>query len=228
MPDNATPATDTTKTATTTENATGTLLETTATTTVKPGHKTTEFAMSLLAIILGACYATDLIPTGTVYAKVAAIAAITLTALGYTVVRGKVKSGAVALMLFGFALGSSQIGCATLKTKGDAGGRKLLDCAASSARDLVGELAPTFGNAVRNALDSSGKIDRNLIGEIAAPLKTAATRCALDAAITAILTPGHARDGSPLSSPLEVDAVDVTAAYADVRANLWGVDEVRR
>lgn len=60
--------------------------------TVKPGYKTTEFWLKLAAVLLTALYASDAIPTSSVATKVAAIAATMLGALGYTVVRGMVKS----------------------------------------------------------------------------------------------------------------------------------------
>lgn len=59
----------------------------------KPGFKTTEFWLSLAAMILTALYASGLIGDGGTAAKIAAFAAMVLTSAGYTVSRGLAKSG---------------------------------------------------------------------------------------------------------------------------------------
>jgi hypothetical protein len=62
------------------------------TTPVKPGIKTSEFWLSLLATAIGAGVATGLIPSSGEAAKVAAFATMVLAALGYTVMRSQVKA----------------------------------------------------------------------------------------------------------------------------------------
>jgi len=57
----------------------------------KPGYKTTEFWLSLLALILGVLIASGYIGESTGTAKAIAFAASALTALGYNVSRGMVK-----------------------------------------------------------------------------------------------------------------------------------------
>lgn len=57
-----------------------------------PGIKTSEFWLNLLAVLLTALFAADVIPTGTTLGKAIAIAATVLTSLGYTVSRGALKS----------------------------------------------------------------------------------------------------------------------------------------
>lgn len=81
-----TPATPATQTTT---EATPTTLQTT--TTVKPGYRTTEFYLKLVATLLTALYASDVIPTEGVATKIAAIAATVLGYLGYAVSRTMVK-----------------------------------------------------------------------------------------------------------------------------------------
>jgi hypothetical protein len=58
----------------------------------KPGYKTTEFWLKLVALLLTALYASGIIPTGGPAAQVAAIAATILGAVGYTVGRSLVKA----------------------------------------------------------------------------------------------------------------------------------------
>lgn len=63
----------------------------TATTTQTKGYKTTEFWLKVLALLLTALYASGGIPTDGTTAKIVAIAATMLGALGYTVSRTLVK-----------------------------------------------------------------------------------------------------------------------------------------
>jgi hypothetical protein len=57
----------------------------------KPGYKTTEFWLSLCALILGALIASGYIGDESGTSKVIAFAASALTALGYNISRGIVK-----------------------------------------------------------------------------------------------------------------------------------------
>lgn len=59
----------------------------------KPGYKTTEFWLSLAAMLLGAAYASGVISSGSTVDKVAGFAAMALSALGYSVSRGMAKAG---------------------------------------------------------------------------------------------------------------------------------------
>ena len=58
----------------------------------KAGYRTTEFWLKILAILLTALYASGIIPTDSTTAKVVAIVATMLGALGYTVSRTLAKS----------------------------------------------------------------------------------------------------------------------------------------
>lgn len=59
---------------------------------VKPGYKTTEFWLSLAALLLGAITASGLIPLTGPVAQVVGLLVGLLSALGYTVQRGLVKA----------------------------------------------------------------------------------------------------------------------------------------
>ncbi len=61
---------------------------------MKPGYKTTEFWLSLLAVILGAIASSGLIDAYTTVAQVIAVGIAALTALGYSATRGYVKANA--------------------------------------------------------------------------------------------------------------------------------------
>lgn len=82
--------------------------ETTA--TPKPGWLTSEHALSVIALLLTAGYTTGAIPTDGLWAKLAAVLAVVLISLGYTVSRTMVKLAGLALAL-AFALGTSQMAC---------------------------------------------------------------------------------------------------------------------
>ena len=58
---------------------------------MKPGYKTTEFWLILLAILLGAFVASGLLPSDHVAVKVAGMVTTVLAALGYTAGRSVVK-----------------------------------------------------------------------------------------------------------------------------------------
>lgn len=58
---------------------------------VKAGYKTTEFWMSLVAVILGALYSSGVIVEGTAVDKWIGVAVIVLTTMGYQVSRSIAK-----------------------------------------------------------------------------------------------------------------------------------------
>jgi hypothetical protein len=195
--------------------------------TVKPGWKTTEFWLSKVAIILGALLASGLVADGSSTMRIAGMAAVVLSSFGYTISRGMAKSGAAIALVVGLAVLPSSSACGHVRDSAGAGAKAFIDCMTPAAKATIGELGPVFGSVVRNALDSSGKIDRSALTAVASPLKSDGPRCALNAAIAAILAPPAPAPGAPQSSPLEVDEADVAAAYADVRANLWGGVELK-
>lgn len=59
---------------------------------VKPGWKTTEFWMSLAAMIIGALLASGAFADGSMVAKILGGAMAAMSGLGYTASRAKVKS----------------------------------------------------------------------------------------------------------------------------------------
>lgn len=59
---------------------------------VRSGYRTTEFWLSTAAMVMGQLYAAGVIGEGSTTAKVAALIATLLTALGYTVARTKAKA----------------------------------------------------------------------------------------------------------------------------------------
>lgn len=60
---------------------------------MKPGWKTTEFWLSLAAMLVGAVVASGVVPEAGPWSQVVGIIAGVLGALGYTVSRGFAKAG---------------------------------------------------------------------------------------------------------------------------------------
>jgi hypothetical protein len=61
---------------------------------MKPGYKTTEFWLSLAAMIVGAALASGVFETDSGGDRILGLAATVLASLGYTVSRGIAKKGA--------------------------------------------------------------------------------------------------------------------------------------
>ena len=60
---------------------------------MKPGYKTTEFWLSLAALVLTTLFAAGVVAEGSAFDKVLVLVSGILTALGYTVGRSLVKGG---------------------------------------------------------------------------------------------------------------------------------------
>ena len=60
---------------------------------MKPGWKTTEFWLSLIAAVVGVLAANGNLDPSSSLAKIVGIAAVVLAAMGYTVSRGIAKKG---------------------------------------------------------------------------------------------------------------------------------------
>lgn len=62
---------------------------------IKPGYKTTEFWLSLLALILGAVGAAGILPEGGIATQIIGGVLAILSQLGYTAARAKTKTEAL-------------------------------------------------------------------------------------------------------------------------------------
>jgi hypothetical protein len=61
---------------------------------VKPGYKTTEFWLSVAAMLVGAILASGIVPNTGIWMQLAGIATTLLNGLGYSVSRGIAKNNA--------------------------------------------------------------------------------------------------------------------------------------
>jgi hypothetical protein len=64
---------------------------------VTPGWKTSEFWLSLAAMLVGAVLSSGIIPSGSIWTQIVGVLATILGALGYQVARTAVKTGALAV-----------------------------------------------------------------------------------------------------------------------------------
>ena len=64
----------------------------TSTTTVSPGWRTSEHLLTVAAMIVGVLLASDIIPAGSVWLRIAGLASTLLAALGYTYSRTIIKA----------------------------------------------------------------------------------------------------------------------------------------
>jgi hypothetical protein len=100
---------DETATPSTTTTTTATPSSATTATTVKPGWKTTEFWLALAAKLLGTLFAAGYLGDGSEVSRIAGLAALILSTLGYTVSRTMIKNAAM-LALF-VMVAHTQIAC---------------------------------------------------------------------------------------------------------------------
>lgn len=59
--------------------------------TIKPGYKTTEFWISLAAVIIGSVVASGIVPADSVWERIIGLVVSALAALGYTGARLSIK-----------------------------------------------------------------------------------------------------------------------------------------
>lgn len=223
-------------TTTTTATSSPPSSTTTVQTTLKPGYRTTEFWLTMLANLISALFLTDVLAPGSTAMKIAGVAAIMLSNLGYAVVRSSAKSKAQVSgstsMLWPVLIGGSLFGAAVANTGCTQAARTaalgaFVDCGKSEIKAQADEVMPAFTANLKNAIDGAGKVDRPTLNSFAAPLKSAGLRCGFAAAVAALLNPPKGKDGAPMSSPFPVDNVDLADAYNGVREGLWGGVELK-
>jgi len=195
----------------------------------KPGWKTTEFWFSLAAMLDSAAYASGLLATGSMWDRIAGFAAMALTALGYTVTRGRVKTATalvtpqqsrppqsgraiLPVMLALAALGGAvAIGCAA-RQRASAGVGAFLDCeAAQLPADTLKDATSLATTEIRHLIGGTGAVDVAALKADMAPLKTNLLRCAFAGAMAALTPPQTARMAT---------GVDLRGAFAAASAEL--------
>lgn len=105
----------------------------------KPGIRTTEFWLTVLASVLGILMASGVVVADTPWARVIGGAITFLSTLGYTWKRSDVKAAyhrLVPLFLVGALLGTAA--CATVKSAGESA---LIDCGKPALSDAVASIA---------------------------------------------------------------------------------------
>jgi hypothetical protein len=188
-----------------------------APTPTKPGYKTTEFWLSMLATLLTALFASGAL-TNNVALAIAGMAATVLTALGYKVSRTLVKT-AGALLLAGLLV-APQIACSSARQRGSAAAGAFLDCQAPNLIPLLPDAIAIAKSAVMRWIAGDGHVDLAGIKADAAPLKSDLGRCAFDAAIAALAVPTPAAPGAPAAAALAIDGAGLRTGWAATRGEL--------
>lgn len=202
---------------------------TTTTAPPKPGYKTTEFGLNLAAAVVGALLASGLLTDGSTYARIAGMAAMLLSSLGYTWSRTAVKT-AVMLLLVG-VLAPPQMACGpTAKHVEVTAGHAVVDCAETEARaQAVNVMTPVVQAVIQGSTSADGKLIDT------APIKSALGKltkdtlyteawtilsCAAKTAFAALTHPAPVQPGAPAAAPFVVDPAAVAKAEADVMATI--------
>ena len=194
----------------------------TDTKSVKPGWKTTEFWLALVAKLLGALFAAGMLGDGSEVSRVAGLAAIVLTSLGYSVSRAQVKAAATLALVFFFARYSAA--CTQVKAEG----QTVLDCAhLNSAQSAISEFGPLAASVAFNAVNGDGTVAKDQLISAFGQLATDAGKCvALDAVAKLSKLPAT-KPGAPASSAVLANAASVNDALAALKTQLAPGREVR-
>jgi hypothetical protein len=128
----------------------------------------------------------------------------------------------LATMLAVVALGAAVLGtaCGTWRERTGASVGTAIDCETPNLKAAALELLGLAGPAIKAAITGDGHVDRTQFKAALATIKTDAPRCAVDAAIAALLTPAPAQPAAAMAAPFEVNAAELRAAYAETAAEL--------
>lgn len=181
---------------------------------VKPGWKTTEWALSCAAMVLTALYTSGLLTNSTALA-IAGIAATWLTAAGYKVSRTLVKLSAGGILVIMFAL--PQSGCAWLKSEGDVAKTAVVDCTTATAHDAIKEFGPILDALITQAADPNGKVQWGPLRDVTKGLGVELGGCVLSTVVARELSPQKPDPNAPKSSTLELNAAALHEGFDDIR-----------
>lgn len=201
------------------DEAQATTTTVTATTDIKPGWKTTEFYLASAAKLLGVLFASGLVGDGSLAARIAGLAAMALTALGYSVSRAIVKAAAVVLFL---AIASSSTLACTAGQRA-AVAKAAWDCTAPERAEAVAALTPLADSVIVAAASADGKLvdpsklkaafaKANLLSDAGALLT-----CALASATAALIA--HPAAPTTGAAGLTIEPAALRAAFDQVRAD---------
>lgn len=127
----------------------------------------------------------------------------------------------LSLSVGALAVSSTMAGCDAAKRDTLARGAEIYNCMAPEVATLKEQFGPAMKSVVLGAIGNDGSVDLAPIKEIAAPLKTPASRCVLAAAIKEVASlAGHALGIN--SSPLPIDAHALETGFQSVSAELYG------
>lgn len=187
---------------------------------VKQGWTTTEFWLSLAAKLLGAAFAVGLVGDGSQLDRVAGLAAMVMTALGYQVNRSKLKASAgvlAATLMTACVLCLAVPGCAWLKSEGDVAKAAVIDCTTATAHDAIKQFGPILDALLVQATDPNGKVNWTPVKDLGKGLGTELGGCVLATVVAHELAPDKPGPNAPKSSPLELNAASLREGFDDIR-----------
>lgn len=141
----------------------------------KPGVRTTEFWLSLLAMLLGTFVTSGLLPDASVPVKIAGMALAALAVLGYGSSRAQVKAAfhriVPLLLLPALALSFAACACTTPAQRNDAVcvlERHTVDCTVAEVTAVAPQFLPVLGTLVGFLTGEDGTVDWDRLGTVAA------------------------------------------------------------
>lgn len=199
---------------------------------VKPGIKSTEFYVTILVSVVNALVLADVFPIESVIAKIISVISITLSGLGYTMIRGKAKAGGgtssagLALLAAGIlgtsgASGFGLTACGpTIKDAGRAVAGDVVDCGRAEVADLALQFAPTVVQLIQRATGADNRVDPPSLDAAFGSLKEAGW-CVVEKVAARVRQHLPALPGAPQSSALEVDAAHLDSSLAELRGRMF-------
>jgi hypothetical protein len=186
----------------------------------KSGITTTEFALNLAAAVVGALLASGVLADGSLYARLAGMAAMVLSSLGYTWSRTAIKAAA-PLLLVGLFMAQATA-CGSAKPALGTGAVTFLNCEDGhlDAQSLAD--AKAFAAAeVQHWLTGGAAPSSDAIRADLAPIRSDLGKCAIAAALAAVTAV------QPAARTLSAAAPDLRAMFsAEARGLGWAPVQV--
>jgi hypothetical protein len=145
--------------------------------------------------------------------------------LPVTVTKSVPAVALLAMLLVG-AIALQPACSGTTQVRATAGATAALNCEQSDLAAAALDGLALASTAILSTISGSGHPDATALKAALGAIKSDGLRCAVAGAIATMLTPAPAPAGAPAAAGLDVDAGELRAAFASVRAG-WGVSSVR-
>jgi len=137
-----------------------------------------------------------------------------------TASRGTPTAATLAVLLLAGGV-AMQPACSSWRARTTAGVSAFIDCESPHIdAQLLADATALSKVAVMAAISGDGHADTAQLKADAAPLKSDLLRCGFAAAVAALATPVPKQPGAPAAAGVEVDGVQLRAAFAGARGEL--------